>query len=91
MVCAVYPSNLGDIFKPNYLFLLQKSDQDRIKIDRLRTWSSAKKSFNNEVNETPYFAGAHKMSAVSALSWRTNNELASAGHDACVKLWNISF
>jgi len=34
---------------------------------------------------------AHKMSAVSAVSWRSNNELVSVGHDSCVKLWNVSY
>ncbi|KAF6021051.1 WDR1 [Bugula neritina] len=34
---------------------------------------------------------AHKMSVVSSLSWRSDNELVSAGHDSIVQLWNISF
>lgn len=37
------------------------------------------------------FLEAHKMSVVSSLSWRSDNEIVSAGHDSIVQLWNISF
>jgi len=33
--------------------------------------------------------GAHKQSAVSCVAWRTDSELASAGHDCNVRIWNV--
>lgn len=45
----------------------------------------------NETTKKIKISRAHKMSAVSAVSWRSDNELISAGHDANIKLWNVSF